>query len=132
MKNTSKWRLVIGGVVGAIAISSTATAGETVNDTVVVNLTNNLASGALGAARYSADTEQYIGCQTVVSGTGAPQTTCWAQDAAGVNYLSCTTSNASMVALARAINATSLIVFGTDIHGNCSALVVSDSSMTLH
>jgi hypothetical protein len=114
-----------------VASPGVSLAGQVNVDPVSVG--TGFAYGGIGAAHYSSDSLQYIGCQTV-SNSSASQATCWAQDASQPQpkYLSCTSTNPSIVAAARSINTTSLILFTVDSGGNCTEVVVADGSNLLY
>ncbi len=82
------------GVFG-IATSS-ALAGYKVSRPVTINTVDRTASGSLGDARGSADTNAYIGCAINYVVGGTPVASCSARDAAGV-IGSCSTSDPSLL-----------------------------------
>jgi hypothetical protein len=132
MKITPKSWLGVGLMVAGSICSSAALAGDAMS--YAVTITNfgasSSAMGQLNTARYSSDSYQYIGCSITISTSTYVQ--CAAQDANG-NYLSCTTTNAGYVAVAQAINETSLVAFGVSSGGStCSDLFVDNASYNLH
>ncbi|RKG80974.1 hypothetical protein D7V88_26835 [Corallococcus terminator] len=78
----------------------------------------------MGTARNSADTQQLLVCYTVSAGTTA---VCQARNAAGV-AVSCTTTNATLVAQVRSLNSDSFLQAAYDSSGNCTDIVVGTGS----
>jgi hypothetical protein len=117
----------------ACAVTSAAIAGSAAIYNVSVSpygATNGHIVGSLGAARYSSDGTQYIGCRTY----GGPGSTvgmaCQATDASGSTRL-CSSNDATLIALASRVNPTSLLwVYFTG--GTCTYLEVDNSSEVLH
>ena len=85
------------------------------------------AYGTLTGARYSADTQQYIGCNDASS----TQISCSAKDKIG-RYVSCYSSDPKFIAAVNAMTDSSYINFrvapGTS---QCSELIVNNSSPNL-
>ena len=85
------------------------------------------AYGTLTGARYSADTQQYIGCSDSVSN----RISCSAKDKIG-RYVSCYSSDPKFIAAVNAMTDSSYINFrvapGTT---QCSQLIVNNSSPNL-
>jgi hypothetical protein len=122
--------LVTGATVFAmIGLSGLAFAGAKADGQVKIDLTNRSASGALGAARNSADAVQYIGCTVINSTTGASgySVAMDAQGQGGSNAM-CTISTPEMVNTARSISESQNVKFAWDSSGKCTSLVVSNYS----
>lgn len=96
---------------------------------VAVDVVHRDALGSLGSARNSSDTVQYIGCE-VYSGTGSGNTTgyCYAKDAAA-HYLTCRTTDSSLLATIRAMSGDCLLYFEADTSGLCTAVDVTHHSI---
>jgi hypothetical protein len=87
------------------------------------------AGGSMAGTRYSADSQQYIGC--TFSNTNGPYVSCSATDTTGKS-LSCVTSEARYLAAAKAITDFSKIEFGvTPGSAFCSRLQVDNYSYHL-
>ena len=84
------------------------------------------ASGSLGDVRNSSDNVQYIGCM-IRGEYSPPLAICTARNQAGVDG-TCVTTNAGMVANARAVGSDSLIRFDWDSGGNCTRMTVWHNS----
>jgi hypothetical protein len=104
------------GFAGLIAVCVLATgvtvlAGARKSVEVVVSRMPLYASGALGAARNSSDTFQYIGCMTMFPDEpGEVLGMCWAADKLGkVGY--CDTTDADKISAIRSIDESSFIEF---------------------
>jgi hypothetical protein len=89
-------------VLALVGVGGSVLAGQKTESTVsiTVGATSSTASGALGTARASADTNQMISC-TITGLTTANNVNCSARDAAG-NFLSCT-ANSGAAFLAEAV-----------------------------
>jgi hypothetical protein len=86
------------------------------------------ASGSMAGARYSADSQQYIGCQ--FSNTYGPYIICSATDKNGRSYF-CTGYGPHVAAAARSITDFSFISFGAAIGFTCDNLKVDNYSYLL-
>jgi len=87
------------------------------------------ADGSMAGARYSADSQQYIGCR--FSNTTGPYVICLARDSAGKS-LSCAGFESRHLAAAKAITDFSKISFGvTPGTASCSRLAVDNYSYHL-
>ena len=102
-------------------------AGKKTAFPVTVNYAFQFASGTIGDARASADTNQMIGCGVTSSPTNGTGMNCWATDSAG-NTATCYSYNAELVKAAQAIGNDSYIFFYFDASGFCTYLNVSGSS----
>ena len=98
---------------------------------VIKDFTNDSSAGGTTAgARYSSDTQQYIGCNLLKSGSG-PAVLCAAQDKTG-KYLFCTGYSSKWAAVVKGITDFSYIVFtSAKGNGNCTNLEVHNSSVFL-
>jgi hypothetical protein len=101
---------------------SDAGAGAKWSNTVYISGTS--ASGGLGSARASSDSNQYIGCETIVN-----YGYCYVQDASGTSR-SCAFGSA-MVPLVMTITESSYLYFSWDTSGNCNYLHVENASALL-
>jgi hypothetical protein len=117
------WIVVVACVVGA-AWSRGADAGSKLSFPVAFG--SNYAYGAIGSARASTDSVQYIGCSSY--GTSGA---CVAQDATGSNWKMCAWSSAAAAAAVHSIGPHSYIVFYWDTSGNCTNVYVSNYSYQL-
>jgi hypothetical protein len=121
-------RLAIVMVIGLAlcALAPKASAGTFFSSPVYVS-PGAAAIGSIQAARFSSDGTQYIGCQvTAFNGISA---NCFARDSSG-NYISCNTTDPSMVQTAGGISSGSNIFF--EVSGTtCSWLSVTNSSYYL-
>lgn len=122
-KHTSK---LVGIAVTAL-IGTAAWAGAKSTNTVLVNTGARSASGSLGDARNSADTQQFIGCSITTYVGSAPSLGCFAMDTSS-NYVGCSSTNADLVATARSINGDSYITFTWDTFSACTSLHVTNAS----
>ena len=128
MKSTGNLLLAL----TALALSMPqASAGERKSNPVTIAQYGSTidASGSLGSARNSADGYQYIGCAVESQPVnGAPFVTCAARDAAN-RYVTCWSSDQTMVNTARAISSTSFVDFYMEsTTGVCGSLRVSNDS----
>jgi hypothetical protein len=102
--------------------AATAYAGEKASQEVVFSATKPFATGDLAAVRNSVDTVQYLYCQT--SGTNG---LCAARNSAGVSH-SCSTTDPNLLAVMRALNGDSYLVFAWNSDGTCKTIVVQNDS----
>ena len=87
------------------------------------------AYGSMAGARYSADSQQFIGCR--FSNTSGPYVVCEARDKTGKSLL-CTSAASRYLAVAKAITEFSAINFSvTTGSTSCSYLGVDNYSMRL-
>jgi hypothetical protein len=84
------------------------------------------ASGSMAGARYSADSQQYIGCS--FSNTNGPYVVCFATDNTGKSLFCAGPGNA---AAAKAITDFSGIEFSVAGNADCSRLAVNNYSYHL-
>lgn len=111
----------------AVLVGAAAWAGHKSYNPVVV--TSSSASGSLGNARNSTDTQQYIGCTIYAYTGGTPYVFCFANAAStGYAYVSCSSYDPAIVDAARAINGDSYIQFAFNTSGTCTSLYVLNGS----
>jgi hypothetical protein len=120
----------IGTVVMGLALglhTLPAWAGNVSLSQVVVEST--YATGSMGGARYSSDSQQYIGCS--ISNTNGSAVVCSAMDKAG-RVFTCVSTEAKWVAAAKAITDSSALFFGA-VSGTpaCGYLRVANYSSLL-
>jgi hypothetical protein len=84
----------------------------------------------MAGARYSADGNQSIGC-SVSYFNGGQIAHCYAQDATS-HFVSCTTTNATMISMMQAVSDSTYISFAVDSGGNCSQLYVDNLYYLMH
>ena len=109
-----------------LALGAAAHAGQKSEAPVIVG--SSSAQGALGSARNSTDTRQWIGCNLASWGGGAPEGVCYAENSAGT-FLTCYTVKESHLKLIAAAGPDSHILFNVDSNGFCSNLEVKTSSI---
>jgi hypothetical protein len=114
------------GLLCVASVVSPASAGLNTNTTVTVSST--MAYGAIGPARRSSDSTEYIGCLLAASAgtSNSASIECLASDAAG-NTKACVTTAAASPAIAQVLSTMTsgaFIEFGVDGSNNCSLLYV--------
>jgi hypothetical protein len=109
------------------APTGVAMAGYKYSLPVSISDTSKTAYGVMGSARNSSDTAQYIGCNVSTFAGSAPSTTCSAVNSAGTSR-SCTTYDAKIVEVAKAISGESYIRFYWNTSGECTQLTVAHFS----
>jgi hypothetical protein len=113
----------------ATAVVGTAHAGKRTAAPVVVNSTNRSASGSVGSARNSSDSNQWISCQTSTSLT-SHVITCSAADSTG-RSASCSMpgddTHFKLLGLS-SMTESSMITFTWDAIGNCTSVLISTYS----
>lgn len=111
-------------VLAALAVSTAAVAGlhSEMEVTVRPDPEFAFAAGALGTARNTPDSVQWIGCQS-----GGAYATCTAVDAKGLTG-SCSTSKPAHLAAVHSLNGDSTIVFAWDGTGKCLFVDVRNGS----
>jgi len=129
MQNTRKRMLLVAFVstMGVAAATSPVWAGSKTEESVSITVSgsNATAAGAVGTARNSADTNQFISC-TVQGFTGSNAVFCSARTAAGTNF-SCTGNGANLAASVAAMDTGSrLFIFAQS--GVCQQIDVTNSS----
>jgi hypothetical protein len=85
------------------------------------------ASGALGAARNSASTTEYIGC-TLWAQPGGTSTICQAEDAAGTSRY-CYSAAQNFIDVVTAFTPDGYLVFSWDAQGQCTYLAMYNYSV---
>ena|SRR5262245_43992545 len=91
-----------------------------------VEVVPTAASGSMVAARYSGDSQQYIGC----SFSSGSFITCLATDKTGRSFV-CSKNDPSWSPVVKAITDSSYLLFGTQDGVSCSALTVDNFSSGL-
>ena len=89
-----------------------------------------LAAGPLGSVRNSASTVEHIGCMVAATGASSGGTEfgyCSASDTNGT-FVSCYTQDPKLVNAMRAIKGDSKLQFDWNAAGDCTAVVVEESS----
>jgi hypothetical protein len=113
---------VIGvGVAVVASYAYQARAGFKSNNTV--SISGNSAFGSLGAARNSADGNQYIGCDYWIYGN----LYCRARNSANV-VVSCSSGDPEFISLSHSINGDSWVNFNSNASGICTYLEVDNGS----
>jgi len=103
-------------------------AGLKSNAFVTVDKTNLVASGAVGSARNSADSKQYIRCYIHhITGWAGPMAYCEAVDSNGI-VLGCRTTDPNKISVLYAMTDYSYIYFQADANGDCTELVIDNRS----
>jgi hypothetical protein len=99
-----------------------AFAGERLILPVVIDTVNRKAEGAIGSARNSADTVQYLGCSVSATTTGT-SIQCVARNAAGTQ-VQCNTSSPNLINAALSIQTDNYLRFDWDATGACTAITL--------
>ncbi|MCY1023791.1 hypothetical protein [Pyxidicoccus sp. MSG2] len=116
-----------------VVASSTALAGSSGGQQVSIwtdSLGQTNANGTLSTARFSSDTQQYIGCSLYSYDTGSFSATCYATTATG-QYASCYTSNADMLKVVQTLNPASYLYFVANADGSCDRVISVNASYNL-
>jgi hypothetical protein len=115
---------------GLVALSAPSVfAGYKRSWPVYVNTSSRVAYGALGDARASSDSTQYIDCYVIYS-NGSPFAACEARSSTntfGICSFSSSTTNAAIQIIATQ-TASSSYYFTWDANGNCTYLNVANGS----
>jgi len=108
----------------------TARAGATDSSPVVIDATGRTASGSFGTARNeTSDPNQYIYC--TINGTATQLTgACHALNAANPSGVSCTTANATLIAILEEATTDSFVSFVWNPSKVCTSIQVTESSKT--
>jgi len=114
---------------GVLTTGGAAWAGAKTSYPVVINTTTRTANGALGSARNSTDTVQYIGCLIGVTNSYTEFVRCFARNSAGTT-VGCYSNNYNFIDAVQTINSDSYINFTYDVGGGCTLLEVTTSSIT--
>jgi hypothetical protein len=89
------------------------------------------AKGSMSSARYSADSNQAIGCHIFTSSNQATATACYARDSVGT-YVYCLSTNPRHVGDLQGMTDSSYIYFITDLTtGTCTFIEMYDGSNLL-
>jgi hypothetical protein len=130
MRNRTKVTIV---AVAALCVGGTllgkARAGLNYTQPVVVHRWpdgSGEAYGALGDARSSADSTQYIGC-SVYAAAGYTTGDCYGRDSSG-NWFGCSTLQSSFVQVAASIGGASSLRVAWNTGGDCTDLTVYNYS----
>ena len=119
--------LVIAAVLSALAIPSLASAGlQSVLLTVRVHKYSSGSGyfyGALGSARNSSDSRQYIGCHVSNDNVAG----CSARDQSGTSA-SCTTQISAQIATIKNVTDSSYVFASFGANGQCTSVTVSNRS----
>lgn len=120
---------VLLAVVIAILLTDSARAGQKQANAVVIDTTNRVAIGSLGAARNSIDSLQQLACDVTATSTGTTAI-CLAINASGTSA-SCTvpTGVTSMFDVLKGLNGDSVLEFKYDASGNCTLIAVGNDSV---
>jgi hypothetical protein len=110
-----------------MGVATAAWAGQQVTYLVTVDTGTQEAYGAIGAAHNSADPIQFIGCATYTYASGFEFAYCSARDENGA-FASCQSTDPRFLAVARGVNNASLVRFSWDASGNCTQMIVNNSS----
>jgi hypothetical protein len=117
-----------------LVLQSTVQAGQSVTATVGVYSSSDgaTASGAVSAARQSADNVQSIGCDIASDGVSSSFISCFASDVAGKEaYCSISSPSAAALSALSSVNASSVIYFQANSSGVCTYLSIDDDSVYL-
>ena len=123
---------LVGGVLGVaiLAAAGAATAGAKWTDDVYVNATGRTGWGALGTARNTSNTTEYIRCAVSFSEAwsgGEPYVYCYARDASGTST-SCGAYSKELAEVLHALNGDSYLYFTGSGTSTCQHIEVSNSS----
>lgn len=126
---TKRFSIVAGCCVAVLALGvSLAHAGSKVNFYVTIDSVGRTAYGAQGSARNTADTVQRIYCRTFAS-TGGESVSCFAtNNASPAVYVSCSTTNLTLVRSAQSVSDDAYIYFAWNANGQCTAIDVLKGS----
>jgi hypothetical protein len=106
----------------AVLAGSGAFAGERLILPVVVDTVGRKAEGAIGSARNSADTVQYLGCSVSATTVGT-SIQCVARNAAGTQ-VQCNSSSPNLITAALSIQTDDYLRFDWDATGTCTAITL--------
>ena len=135
MKANLKKMLGLAALGMTLLITSVPTwAGSVTNEQVQITYgTNNTfdASGVLTAARYSADSRQYIGCRVSAYANGSRSATCAARTSTD-NLAYCSTSDPKLIEKIQTMTDSSYVSFrGNRTTAACSVIALSNYSIRL-
>jgi len=119
---------------GLALVATAASSGTVTPVAVTVQVNTNLsgaAIGAMGQARQSANSQEYIGCGIQKSQTTTGSVTsyafCQARNAAGVSGI-CSTQDAALMDAIHGIADNSYLSFYWNTSGQCTRIIVSTHS----
>ena len=122
-----------------VIASSLAWAGSTVLYPVVVTINadgSGSAQGNLSAARFSANSDEFIGCGVHYNqksdGTVSKYGLCQALATGSKVGAFCNSSNSDMLDSIKGINEASYVAFKWDVNGVCTSIYVSSQSQYIH
>jgi hypothetical protein len=122
------WVLLGAAAVGAIgSFAVKAHAGFRAESPIYVSVASRYFYGALGSARNTGDSVQYLGCNVNSYSAGASTVYCYARDANNVSA-SCTSTAAELVQQGRAVGPDKYISVSWDANGYCTSIQVTQNS----
>jgi hypothetical protein len=120
-------RLLIASLVlTGLLTAGVASAGYKADYQVYVNTSSMIAIGALGSARNSGDSNQYIGCINEAYSSGSQYIVCYAANSSG-SYGSCTSTDPHFMAVAQSVAGDSFLEFSWNSSGTTFIEVNSTS-----
>ena len=90
-------------------------------------MSSSYAEGAIGDARASSDSHEYIGCATIAPTSGSVYGWCAATDPTG-HFVSCSWSTAEQAAAVATLTPQSWIYFLINTNGTCGEIAVENLS----
>ncbi len=119
--------LIASLILTGLLTAGVASAGGKYDYPVIVNSSGMVAYGALGSARNSSDSNQYIGCYNEAYSSGSQYIICFARDSAA-NYASCTSTDPHFMAVAQSVSGDSFVEFSWNSSGTCTFVEVINTS----
>jgi hypothetical protein len=110
--------------------SPSAWAGTVLRKEVQISVDGNFVAGSLTGARYSADGQQYIGCQTTSYPAQPTNVDCRAQDKTG-RYFYCNVADGRLAAALMGMTDSSHLIVVKDAFNQCTEIVVTNDSVNL-
>ena len=107
--------------------AGSALAGSKLVSTVSIDVAGKRASGAIGSARASADTRQWIGCYSGAYADGSVMGFCGAVDANGLTR-QCTIRDPKQLEEVRSLSSDGHISFRWNDSGLCTEVIVMHMS----
>jgi hypothetical protein len=118
-------KMIKATVLSMTLFSNVAWAGLVETHEVYVNI--NYAYGSKGSARYSADSNQFIGCEQYANATGSVAT-CSAQDYGGY-FFTCSTSDPNLLAVIRGeVDWSYFFIEADHSGGTCTSIFMDNRS----
>jgi len=115
-------------LVAALVVCGISFAGYKSDSNVQCYPAYSYAAGAMGTARNSQDSSQYIGCSLQgYAGSSPTSLYCFAQNSAGT-YCGCGSSDPHLIAVAQSMTSDPYLYFGWDANSTCSWLRVEEDS----